>query len=125
MSEGKTLDKEMLDLIGAIEIGVAGVRRAVDQLDKLVALVKRNEILGKPVDDLEPSVRLGSYLSSAGIRYVGELVQKTEHDLLRKHHFGPRMLKEVEGLLQEMGLSLGMNLGNWSPPKSRTGEGRP
>jgi DNA-directed RNA polymerase subunit alpha len=123
MSEGKILDKDTLEMIGIIEVGVAGVRRAVEQLERSLADVKHivNENLWKGVDDLELSVRSANCLYFEGILYVGELVQKTELDLLKLRHFGRKSLKEVKECLQEMGLSLGMKLGGWSP-RARTGE---
>lgn len=75
-----------------------------------------NENLLRPVDELELSVRSFNCLQNAGIKYIGDLVQKTEQEMLRTKNFGRKSLKEIKELLDEMGLELGMKLENW-PPK--------
>jgi DNA-directed RNA polymerase subunit alpha len=79
-----------------------------------------NEYLWKSVDDLELSVRSANCLQNANIRYIGELVQKTESEMLKTKNFGRKSLKEIKEILASMGLSLGMKLENWpgdGPPK--------
>ena len=81
---------------------------------------KLNENLWKSVDDLELSVRSANCLQNANIRYIGELVQKTESDMLKTKNFGRKSLKEIKEILVGMGLSLGMKLEGWpgdGPPK--------
>jgi DNA-directed RNA polymerase subunit alpha len=81
---------------------------------------KLNENLWRTVDELELSVRSANCLQNANIRYIGELVQKTEAEMLKTKNFGRKSLKEIKEILQEMGLSLGMKLDNWpgdGPPK--------
>lgn len=75
-----------------------------------------NENLLKPVDELELSVRSFNCLQSAGIKYIGDLVQKTEAEMLKTKNFGRKSLKEIKELLAEMDLELGTELENW-PPK--------
>jgi DNA-directed RNA polymerase subunit alpha len=75
-----------------------------------------NENLLKSVDELELSVRSANCLQNANIRYIGDLVQKTESEMLKTKNFGRKSLKEIKEILGEMGLSLGMKLDNW-PPK--------
>ena len=75
-----------------------------------------NENLLKPVDELELSVRSFNCLQNAGIRYIGDLVQKSEAEMLKTKNFGRKSLKEIKELLDEMELELGMRLDNW-PPK--------
>jgi DNA-directed RNA polymerase subunit alpha len=75
-----------------------------------------NENLLRSVDELELSVRSANCLQNANIRYIGDLVQKTESEMLRTKNFGRKSLKEIKEILQEMGLSLGMKLDSW-PPK--------
>ena len=75
-----------------------------------------NENLLKPVDELELSVRSFNCLQNAGIKYIGDLVQKSEAEMLKTKNFGRKSLKEIKELLSEMGLELGMKLDNW-PPK--------
>jgi len=81
---------------------------------------KLNENLWRSVDELELSVRSANCLQNASIKLIGELVQKTEAEMLKTKNFGRKSLKEIKEILQEMGLSLGMTLKNWpgaGPPK--------
>ena len=81
---------------------------------------KLNENLWKSVDELELSVRSANCLQNANIRYIGELVQRTESEMLKTKNFGRKSLKEIKEILAEMGLSLGMKLEGWpgdGPPK--------
>ena len=75
-----------------------------------------NENLLKSVDELELSVRSFNCLQNAGIKYIGDLVQKTETEMLKTKNFGRKSLKEIKELLDDMGLRLDMKLDNW-PPK--------
>ncbi len=75
-----------------------------------------NENLLRSVDELDLSVRAENCLQAANIKYIGDLVQKTEAEMLKTKNFGRKSLKEIKELLGEMGLSLGMRLDNW-PPK--------
>lgn len=75
-----------------------------------------NENLLKPVDELELTVRSFNCLQNAGIKYIGDLVQKSEADMLKTKNFGRKSLKEIKELLANYGLALGMKLDNW-PPK--------
>jgi len=74
-----------------------------------------NENLLKGVDDLELSVRSANCLKNAGIQYIGELVQKTEAEMLKTKNFGRKSLNEIKEMLAEMGLSLG-NKVDFNPP---------
>lgn len=75
-----------------------------------------NENLYRGVNELELSVRAANCLRNANIRYIGELVQKTEQEMLKTKNFGRKSLNEIKDILTEMGLSLGMKLENFSPP---------
>ncbi|MBK8014148.1 MAG: DNA-directed RNA polymerase subunit alpha [Deltaproteobacteria bacterium] len=77
---------------------------------------KFNENLLRTVDELELSVRSANCLANANIKYIGDLVQKTESEMLKTKNFGRKSLKEIKEILAEMGLSLGMRLDSW-PPK--------
>lgn len=84
-----------------------------------------NENLLKPIEDLELSVRSFNCLQTAGIKFVGDLVQKTEAELLKTKNFGRKSLKEIKEILERMSLELGTKLENW-PPKEldkKTAEG--
>ena len=74
---------------------------------------KLNENLWRTVDELELSVRSANCLQNANIKYIGELVLKTEQEMLKTKNFGRKSLKEIKEILAEMGLSLGMKLDNW------------
>ena len=75
-----------------------------------------NENLYRSVNELELSVRAANCLRNATIRYIGELVQKTEQEMLKTKNFGRKSLNEIKEILTEMGLHLGMKLESFSPP---------
>ncbi len=72
-----------------------------------------NENLFRSVDELELSVRSANCLKNADIRYIGELVQKSEAEMLKTKNFGRKSLNEIKEILAEMGLSLGLKLDNF------------
>jgi DNA-directed RNA polymerase subunit alpha len=72
-----------------------------------------SEKLTKSVDEMELSVRSYNCLKNANIRTIGELVQKTEAEMLKTKNFGRKSLNEIKEILTTMGLSLGMKLDNW------------
>jgi len=76
-----------------------------------------NEYLYRPVEGLPISVRAFNGLQNADIKYIGELVQRTEQDMLKIKNFGRKSLNEIKEVLTYMGLSLGMRLDNL-PPRS-------
>lgn len=78
-----------------------------------------NPNLLRPVDELDLSVRSANCLQNANIRYIGDLVLKTEAEMLKTKNFGRKSLKEIKDILSKMGLSLGMKLDNWPPPQLR------
>lgn len=78
---------------------------------------KLNENLLRSVDELELSVRSANCLKHANIKLIGDLVQKTEAEILATKNFGRKSLNEIKEILAGMGLSLGMKLDNWPPPK--------
>jgi len=72
-----------------------------------------NENLFRSVDELELSVRSANCLQNANITLIGELVQKSEQDMLKTKNFGRKSLKEIKEILGTMGLGLGMKFDNW------------
>jgi DNA-directed RNA polymerase subunit alpha len=72
-----------------------------------------NENLFRSVEELELSVRSANCLQNANIHLIGELVQKTEADMLKTKNFGRKSLKEIKEILADMGLSLGMKIDSW------------
>jgi DNA-directed RNA polymerase subunit alpha len=74
-----------------------------------------NKNLLRKVDELELSVRSANCLKNDNIVYIGDLVQKTEGEMLRTPNFGRKSLNEIKEVLSQMGLSLGMEIPNWPP----------
>ena len=83
---------------------------------------KLNENLFRSVSELELSVRSSNCLKNANITLIGELVQKTEAEMLKTKNFGRKSLNEIKAILEEMELSLGMKLDNF-PPTDMPDEG--
>jgi DNA-directed RNA polymerase subunit alpha len=129
------LDKLVLDVDtnGSIEPSEA-VRLAArilrDQLTVFVDLeaeaaettevTKRdvNPLLFRPIDDLELTVRSANCLKAENIYYIGDLVQRTETELMKTPNLGKKSLTEIKEALASKELDLGMTLENWSPPKT-------
>jgi DNA-directed RNA polymerase subunit alpha len=98
-----------------------------DQLSAFVDLQARSEdqpstaesdidpILLRPVDDLELTVRSANCLKAESIFYIGDLIQRTEVELLKTPNLGKKSLTEIKDVLATKGLSLGMRLENWPP----------
>jgi DNA-directed RNA polymerase subunit alpha len=86
---------------------------------------KMNEVLNRSVEELELSVRSYNCLKNANIQTIGELVQKTEAEMLRTKNFGRKSLNEIKEILANMGLSLGMRIDAHgrlvAPPQSAGG----
>ena len=130
------LDKLIIDIEtnGTIDPEEA-IRRAgsilKDQLSVFVDLQGQEEgagalaesqvdpILMRPVDELELTVRSANCLKAENIMYIGDLVQRTEVELLRTPNLGKKSLTEIKEVLEQHGLSLGMRLDNWPPPSLR------
>lgn len=78
-----------------------------------------NPIYTRPVDDLELTVRSANCLKAESIYFIGDLVQRTENDLLKTPNLGKKSLTEIKNVLASHGLSLGMRLDNWPPSTSK------
>ena len=78
-----------------------------------------NPIFTRPVDDLELTVRSANCLKAESIYFIGDLVQRTETDLLKTPNLGKKSLTEIKNVLASHGLSLGMNIDNWPPASLR------
>jgi DNA-directed RNA polymerase subunit alpha len=74
-------------------------------------------ILLRPVDDLELTVRSANCLKAESIYYIGDLIQRTEVELLKTPNLGKKSLTEIKDVLATRGLSLGMRLENWPPAR--------
>jgi len=77
-------------------------------------------VLLRPVDDLELTVRSANCLKAEQIYYIGDLIQRTEVELLKTPNLGKKSLTEIKDVLASRGLSLGMRLENWPPAILRT-----
>ncbi|MDR0736896.1 MAG: DNA-directed RNA polymerase subunit alpha [Zoogloeaceae bacterium] len=78
--------------------------------------VQVDPILLRPVDDLELTVRSANCLKAESIYYIGDLIQRTENELLKTPNLGRKSLNEIKEVLATHGLTLGMKLENWPPP---------
>ncbi len=130
------LDKLVLDIEtnGAINPEEA-VRRAANILNSQISIfvdLKTPEtkpegkpapdmdpLLLRPVDDLELTVRSANCLKAENIFYIGDLIQRTEFELLKTPNLGKKSLTEIKDVLAQHGLSLGMKLENWPPASLR------
>ena len=74
-----------------------------------------NKYLLRKVDELELSVRSANCLKNDNIVYIGDLVQRSEPEMLRTPNFGRKSLNEIREVLKVMGLELGMDIENWPP----------
>lgn len=73
-------------------------------------------VLLRPVDELELTVRSANCLKAENIYYIGDLIQRTEQELLKTPNLGKKSLTEIKEVLGSKGLSLGMKVENWPPP---------
>jgi len=91
--------------------------------DEVVEQVREEDeidpILLRPVDDLELTVRSANCLKAENIYYIGDLIQRTEVELLKTPNLGKKSLTEIKDVLASRGLSLGMHLENWPPASLR------
>ncbi len=134
--EGKALDYDKLTLnietngsIPADDALAYAARIFQDQLSMFVNFEEPKEIVAQPkttepefnknllkkVDELELSVRSMNCLKNDNIVYIGDLVQKTEGEMLRTPNFGRKSLNEIKEVLNSMSLYLGMEIPNWPP----------
>ena len=84
-----------------------------------VAEEKIDPLLLRPVDDLELTVRSANCLKAENIYYIGDLIQRTEVELLKTPNLGKKSLTEIKDILASRGLSLGVRMENWPPPSLR------
>ena len=85
-----------------------------------VAQKELNPILFRPIDDLELTVRSANCLKAENVYYIGDLVQRSETELMKTPNLGKKSLNEIKDALASHELSLGMKLDNWAPPKAAT-----
>lgn len=92
------------------------------QKEPLVARAEIDPLLLRPVDDLELTVRSANCLKAENIFCIGDLVQKSEVELLKTPNLGKKSLTEIKDVLSAKGLALGMNLDGWPPENLPTDE---
>lgn len=108
----KILKEQLTIFINFDETEEVDARPQEDEQDSRPQL---NENLFKTVDSLELSVRAANCLENANIKYIGELVTKSEAEMLKTKNFGRKSLNEIKDILAEMGLSLGMKIDGFDP----------
>ena len=134
--EGQRLDRDKLVLevetngaVGPVDAVAYAARILQDQLQIFITFEEPkkksegetkpdlpfNPALLKKVDELELSVRSANCLKNDNIVYIGDLIQKTEAEMLRTPNFGRKSLNEIKEVLSGMGLHLGMDVPNWPP----------
>jgi DNA-directed RNA polymerase subunit alpha len=101
-----------VDLKGQAEASAASAESQIDP------------VLLRPVDELELTVRSANCLKAENINYIGDLVQRTEVELLRTPNLGKKSLTEIKQVLEAHGLTLGMRLDNWPPASLRADDER-
>jgi DNA-directed RNA polymerase subunit alpha len=89
--------------------------REVSEIEEKEEKPEFDPILLRPVDDLELTVRSANCLKAEQVQYIGDLVQRTEVELLKTPNLGKKSLTEIKDVLASRGLSLGMRLENWPP----------
>ena len=98
--------KDQLSVFVDLETEEEAIEDEEDQIDPALL---------RPVDELELTVRSANCLKAEEVMYIGDLVQKTEVELLRTPNLGKKSLTEIKEILESNGLSLGMKLENWPP----------
>ena len=108
----KILKEQLTIFINFDETDVAALDEVIEEETDSI-----NENLYRSVEELELSVRSANCLKNAGIKLIGELVSKSESEMLKTQNFGRKSLNEIKDLLTEMGLTLGMKLDNFPDPE--------
>ena len=99
---------DQLSVFAALE----GTETTSEALTQVPAV---DPILLRPVDDLELTVRSANCLKAENINYIGDLIQRSENELLKTPYLGRKSLNEIKEVLASRGLTLGMRLDNWPP----------
>ena len=92
-----------------------GELAAFDQATQRSGAGNFDPVLLRPVDELELTVRSANCLKAENIYYIGDLIQRTENELLKTPNLGRKSLNEIKEVLASRGLTLGMKLENWPP----------
>lgn len=110
VSLGSKILKEQLQIFLTFDESIEPVEE-----EEISRSPQLNENLFRSVDDLELSVRSANCLKNANIRFIGELVCRSEAEMLKTKNFGRKSLNEIKEILSSMGLSLGMKIDGWPP----------
>lgn len=97
------------------QLAVFADLESTDFVDSKPASAAVDPVLLRPVDDLELTVRSANCLKAENIYYIGDLIQRTETELLKTPNLGRKSLNEIKEVLATRGLTLGMKLENWPP----------
>ena len=101
------------------QLSVFGNLRGENKIEEISEKINIDPILLKPVDNLELTVRSANCLKAENIYYIGDLVQKTEIELLRTPNLGKKSLTEIKDVLVSKGLYLGMHIDDWDNIQKR------
>ena len=93
--------------------------KAIEEKEQVKVEEQVDPNLLRPVDDLELTVRSANCLKAENVYYIGDLIQRTESELLKTPNLGKKSLTEIKDVLGTYGLSLGMKLDNWPPTNLR------
>jgi DNA-directed RNA polymerase subunit alpha len=113
LTYGARVIRDQMSIFAGVEEEVEGPPAVGEGVQPAPAV--SNEYLYRPVEGLPISVRAFNGLQNADIKYIGELVQRTEQDMLKIKNFGRKSLNEIKEVLADMSLSLGMRLENLPP----------
>lgn len=98
------------------QVGVFVELQGESTLGAAISETQVDPLLMRPVDELELTVRSANCLKAENINYIGDLIQRTEVELLRTPNLGKKSLTEIKEVLESHGLALGMRVENWPPP---------
>ncbi len=101
--------QDQLSIFGSIKTDAEAEQQTQEETPPL------DPILMRPVDDLELTVRSANCLKAENVYYIGDLIQRTENELLKTPNLGRKSLNEIKEVLASHGLTLGMKLDNWPP----------
>jgi DNA-directed RNA polymerase alpha subunit len=108
---GDLIQRTEVELLKTPNLG----KKSLTEIKDVLATRGLSFILLRPVDDLELTVRSANCLKAESIYYIGDLIQRTEVELLKTPNLGKKSLTEIKDVLATRGLSLGMRIENWPP----------
>ncbi len=115
LRESVRILQDQLSVFGSIKTETAAEAAEAAEADAASNPPPLDPVLMRPVDDLELTVRSANCLKAENIYYIGDLIQRTENELLKTPNLGRKSLNEIKEVLAAHGLTLGMKLENWPP----------